>query len=123
MEKAKKELSSTAKILIACGGACLVFLFFGFLAVAVSDDPVTDCEPVEVIKEVEVEKIVYQDNQKTLDELEYHKQVACSFTMVYPSMFEAVKAYASDYGLSRMITDDSYFLEETALSYMSLYCE
>lgn len=107
-----------------------VALFLIGLGIGLSDNETIEVEKkVEVVKEVpvetikEVEKIVYKDSKETLDLLELHRTTGCAYTGVYPSMFEIMKAYASDWGLSSMITQDMYDLENMAEDYMVKYCD
>ena len=106
-----------------------IFLFMLGLGIGLADNETIEVEKeVEVIKEVpvetvkEVEKIVYKDSPETLEMMDSHIQISCSFTSVYPSMLDIMEAYASDWGLSSMMTQDMYTLESIASGYQSEYC-
>ena len=106
-----------------------IFLFMLGLGIGLADNETIEVEKeVEVIKEVpvetvkEVEKIVYKDSPETLEMMDSHIQISCSFTSVYPSMLDIMEAYASDWGLSSMMTQDMYTLESIASEYQSKYC-
>lgn len=124
LKTAIKKISTGVLLLIVA-----VFFFLLGLGIGLSDNETIEVEkevvkevPVVTTKEVQVEKIVYKDSQATLDELASHKQVACSYAGVYPSMFEIMKAYASDWGLSSMLTSDTYQLKTLAEEYTGNYC-
>jgi hypothetical protein len=125
LKTAIKKISTGALLLIVGS-----FFFVLGLGIGLSDNEAIEIEkevvkevPVVTTKEIEVEKVVYKDSQETLDQLKSHNQIACSYASVYPSMFDIMKAYASDWGLSDMVTSDMYNLESIANEYVAEYCD
>lgn len=129
LKTAIKKISTGALLLIVGS-----FFFVLGLGIGLSDNETIEIEkevvkevvkevPVVTTKEIEVEKVVYKDSQETLDQLKSHNQIACSYASVYPSMFDIMKAYASDWGLSDMVTSDMYNLESIANEYVAEYCD
>jgi hypothetical protein len=110
--------------------ATIVIFFLGIGVGAVGSEPEcpecevcenTECpEPKVVTKEVEV--IEYQDNPETLEQLEFHKTTACSYTSMYGPLFDITLDYADIFGLGEMVTDDMYNLNSYATEYQALYC-
>lgn len=124
--KNKVIIALSVVIVLLCGLTSISWLFAG-------SDPETACEPEikEVIKEVPGEaKIEYKDTPETTRALteakevaEAHRVVACTYAIMYPSMFEVVKESAIQWGLTDMLTPEMYDLATEANTYQNSFCK
>jgi len=109
----------------------IIIVAQSLMIIGLWNSPKGDTQIKEVIKEVPVEKVVekevvkevVKDNPDTLARLEKHRKVACAYANIYPPMYEVMVAYASDWGLSDMITSDVKQRNSDAKTYVSKYCK